>query len=199
MPLYPKKIIPLGSWCRTAYQCRTQAPVFSFDPTPSGPFDWTITPFRSLVRIFQQDFSRDEVLNPIESYINKTGSVTCGYTGITFHHDLSSKIVQSYNAKSSGSDVPDALFDSGKISTVKARFFHTLENLYSTLNEPCNMYVRWIPPSSNAVNFPEVFSGESVLKIRDLLYLHSGHRNHYLLYLKSQIVKGDTNSNSLSR
>ncbi len=59
-----KRIITLGRACRPAYQAR----LFSRNnglETISTPFDWVVTPYISIARILDDDFSPLKVLDPV--------------------------------------------------------------------------------------------------------------------------------------
>jgi hypothetical protein len=129
--------VPLGFSCRSAYQLRRLMASRKDLHVDSGPFDWTMTSFRALSKIFSDDIKPSLILNPIDSYINFNGSITCGYLGVSFHHDLPPSLVQSWGgAESSSPDVPFPLFDSTDISKAKSRFLYQIHKLHSILLSP---------------------------------------------------------------
>jgi len=187
-----KRLIPLGSWCRVAYQCRTHSQVLGLEPVQSGPFDWTITPFRTASRILYKDFREDLLLNPVDSYVNRVGSVTCGYTGISFHHDLAPEIVSAHGGTVNDQSVPVALAKSDHWINAKSRFMHTLENMMNLSRQEGNLYVRWMNCGRGRSddNFPEVFDGETPSKLATLLSSFDSHQSFCLLHVTSEIVPG---------
>ena len=183
-----RRLVPLGSYCRTSYQCRVYSKKFLSEETKSGPFDWTITPFLSLSRIIREDINQNLILNPIDSYINRGGSVTCGYSGIAFHHDLNKKIVKSYGGEKNQKVVPTELLESKEWSYAKSRYFHTLRNLVKTSKEEGNLYVRWMK-NTTAKNYL-VFAGEDPAKTYELLRSNKWLNNSGLLYITTGYVEG---------
>lgn len=184
-----KRLVPLGSWCRTAFQCRQNAEKLGLLKTPSGPFDWTITPFRALSRALSNDIRSDLILNPYDSYINKVGSVTCGYTGLAFHHDLPIDLVLKHGGGKGEPDVPPSLLQSEKWGAARSRFTHTLGNLLDISKDHGNIFVRWLNTGRGCnPNFPEVFDGETPSKTYNLLEAAAGHNDFSLIYATSKIV-----------
>ncbi len=98
--------IPLGFSCRTAYQLRRLGELSNHLNVPSSPFDWTMTSFRSLSKTFANDISPFLVLNAIDSYTNYNGSVSCGYLGLSFHHDLPPSLVSSMGGEAKSPILP---------------------------------------------------------------------------------------------
>jgi hypothetical protein len=56
------KLLPIGAWCRTAYQARRFAETDARFSCASAPFDWTITPYSSLQKVLSQEFDARETL-----------------------------------------------------------------------------------------------------------------------------------------
>ena len=188
-----RRLVPLGSWCRTAHQCRVHSEKFALEETKSGPFDWTITPFRTLSKIIRGDIYEELVLNPIDSYINRVGSVTCGYSGLAFHHHLPVKLVDSYGGTKNQQVVPEELLKTEKWSDAKSRFRYTLGNLMKEREKERNLYVRWMKTGHGHQigEFPEVFDGEDPVKTLELLLSNVWLQNDSgLLYITTEIVEG---------
>lgn len=186
-----QRFVPLGSWCRTAHQCRVHAPNLKLEATRSGPFDWTITPFRSLSKIIRNDLDRSLVLNPIDSYVNRAGSITCGYSGLTFHHHLTAQDVELHGGARNDQIVPNGLIKSPKWEDARNRFFHTLDNLREASKADGNLYVRWMNTGRGrgTWQFPEVFDGEDILKTSELLNSCGWLKSSGLLYVTTEIVE----------
>ena len=187
-----RRLVPLGSWCITAHQCRVNSKKFLPEETKSGPFDWTITPFRSLSKVIREDINQNLILNPIDSYINGLGSVTCSYSGIAFHHHLSRTLVASYGGEKNQNVMHTELLESKEWRDAKSRFCHTLGNLVKTSKEEGNLYVRWVREGigEKVINFPEVFNGEDPTKTYELLRSNGWLNNSGLLYVTTEMVKG---------
>ena len=183
-----RRLVPLGAWCRSAYQCRMYSKKFLPEETQSGPLDWTITPFLSLSKVIREDINQDLILNPIDSYINRTGSVTCGYSGIIFQHDLDFKLVKSYGGEKNQKVVPTVLLESKQWRNAKSRYFHTLRNLVKTSKKEGNLYVRWLNHTS--ANNHLVCAGEDPEKIYKLLRSNEWLNNSGLLHITTEMVKG---------
>ena len=188
-----RRFVPLGSWCRTAHQCRVHSEKFALEETKSTPFDWTITPFRSLSKIIRGDFDKEFLLNPIDSYVNRVGSVTCGYSGLAFHHHLPVKLVESYGGTKNQQVVPHELLKSEEWSKAKRRFLHALCNLMDEREKEGNLYVRWMSTGRGPQigQFPEVFDGEDPGKTLQLLCSNEWmQRGSSLLYITTEVVEG---------
>ena len=190
-----ERLVPLGSWCRAAHQCRAHAEGLNFQKTKSGPFDWTITPFRSLSKIIRNEIDLKLVLNPIDSYINRVGSVTCGYTGITFHHHLTRQIVNDFGGQKNDQTVPRELLKSNKWIDTKKRFAHTLENFKRISTQKGNLYVRWMRNGRQADSireFPDVFDGEHPSKLKKLLRSQGLFASSGLIHVTTEVLEGAT-------
>lgn len=188
-----RRLVPMGSWCRTAYQCRVHSEKFALEETKSGPFDWTITPFRTLSKVIRGDIDEELVLNPIDSYVNRVGSITCGYSGLAFHHDLPIKLVDSYGGTKSQQIVPGELLKTEKWSNAKSRFHYTLGNLMKEREKEGSLYVRWMRTGRGPQigQFPEVFDGEDPVKTLELLRSNEWlQHDSGLLYVTTEIVEG---------
>lgn len=188
-----ERLVPLGSWCRTAYQCRSHAKQLGLE-VKSGPFDWSITPFRALSVALRDEINPDLLLNPIDSYINRVGSVTCGYTGIAFHHDLAVADVKSYGGQANDQTIPTDLIESEQWARTKNRFLHTFNNFQQLFQKKGNLYVRWMNIGRGAAigRFPTVFDGETPGKIRRLLSLRHPHNQFGLLHVTTEIMEDFT-------
>lgn len=195
------RLVPLGSWCRAAYQCRLQAETLGLSKTISTPFDWSITPFRSLMLILEYInnpdlLSNELILNPSNCCINPVGSVKDVYTGISYHHDLGPDIVKSFH----GIDYPmpsnkinKHLANSKEWEKARGRFEHTLNNFWTVFSDPYNIFVRWQRLGvDNSVNdFPNVFEGESSERILKALQRAGMHQNSMLITVETKVLHGE--------
>ena len=173
------RLVPIGVQCRNAYQCRLNSDKFMLLKTKSGPFDWTICYFQSLSKIISEDINEKLILNPIDSYINKYGSVTCGYSGIIFHHDLNPNFVKSFG-EIKNQQVVSKMIETKQWSDAKSRFLHTLKNLVQTSKEEGNLYVRWKKDPSD----------EDAVKTYELLRSNKWLNNSGLLFVTTELVEG---------
>jgi hypothetical protein len=73
-------VFSLGSNCTPAHQIRRY-----FNGRPSSPFDWLVTPFSSISRIFHND-GADFCLDIAEC--NGGTSVFCARYGVLYHHEF---------------------------------------------------------------------------------------------------------------
>ena len=140
-----KRIITLGRACRPTYQARLFSSKNGLEIV-STPFDWTVTPYLSIARILDDDFSPLKVLDPCTSFVTpNSGSITCGYSGINFHHDLSPKIVKHYHSSHDHpvAIVPASIIDSPEWQNAKGRFEHTFSNFSDSIRKSGNLFVRW--------------------------------------------------------
>jgi hypothetical protein len=190
----PTRLIPLGAWCRTAYQCRLHSKTLGLEIPPTLPFDWTISPYRSISKILRGDISNCLILNEYDSFINKTGSVSCGYTGLTSHHDLSPSVSESLGCSAENQVPSELLWKSIQHRQAIDRFMHTYGNLISWMRKPGNVFVRWMygGPGSVGVNFPDVFLGESPQRLRSLIRNVLHHDDFYLVHFYSLPTDADT-------
>ena len=133
------------------------------------------------------------ILNPIDSYVNRVGSITCGYSGLAFHHHLPIKLVDSYGGTKNQQIVPGELLKTKNWNDAKSRFFHTLENLMKEREKDANLYVRWMRMGRGPQigTFPEVFDGEDPVKTLELLHSNEWmQRGSGLLYVTTEMVEG---------
>lgn len=192
MTTVPSRLVPIGSWCRTAFQCRQHAEGLGLEAVQSGPFDWTVTPYRALSRIFQNDFRQELLLNPFDSYVNRVGSISCGYSGIAFHHDLNPSVVGLHGGKQPHSAIPQALMTLPEWKSARDRFLHTLDNMCKLYCKPGNIFVRWLyyGQASAEGTFPGVFDGETAENLFSLIRMALGHDEFFLICVESQSVGG---------
>lgn len=190
-----RRLIPIGSWCRAAHQCRVHSQRLGLVATPSGPFDWTVTPFSALSTIFAEGFDTTWILNPSECSINQVGSVVCGYSQLHFHHDLPPELVAAHGGKPGDSAAPESLIHAEEWTAARDRFVHTLSKLYSVIQEEGNIFVRWrrFGPHYKMKKFPGVFGGESSNALFSLLRKAGAHPNSSLLCVTSTEITDHIN------
>ena len=192
------RLIPLGALCKAAYQCRTQANELNLSKTVSTPFDWTVTPFRSLTLILNSInhpgvMPYELVLDPINCSINGAGSVRDEFTGISFHHDLDPELVETHLKIKSPKNVnriPGSLAHSAQWSQARERFLHTLNNFKQIFAEPEVVFVRWQLEGVRRAypRFPEIFSGESPFNILRSLQRAGMHDTSSLLTVTTKVL-----------
>lgn len=190
------QIIPLGAWCRTAYQVNFFKKSNNIDVI-SFPFDWTITPFSSLKKILSPNFNLEKILNYGE--VNKFGSVTCGETGLIFHHALPPKLVNQFLERESmlqarNLDLPSSFFELDSVKNAIGRFSHTYKNIdkfrYSDGLEKI-LFVRWQRSGHPDTQLNTAFFGENLDSLGEVLSGYLGHSNFSILMIQSQNIMSD--------
>ena len=81
------EIIPLGSWCRTAFQARQLTKALAPNSKNIGtyPFDWAISPLISVTKIIRKQIDPNQILNEDQTRICPHGFILCGHSGIRHH------------------------------------------------------------------------------------------------------------------
>jgi hypothetical protein len=75
-------IVSAGDWCGPAHNIRRV-----FGRERAYPFDWWVTPYRSFVKLLDEDFAN--LLIPGNLVLTEgNGSIKCNYYGILHHHDF---------------------------------------------------------------------------------------------------------------
>ncbi|MCW8109970.1 papain-like cysteine peptidase [Alteromonas ponticola] len=170
--------VSLGGACRTATQIKKNCP-----GSKSFPFDWTVTPFISLERVFSADFDPNKVLSRENVEIKKNGGIKCSYSQIDFHHDLNPKdCVKWFHSSiaSSSHTMPPEFYDSKELEQAKERFQYTFRRLDSLKNHKGTLiFIRWLgygrDNSPHQRNFPHAglpdgyFDNENFFKVYNLL------------------------------
>ena len=186
-------LIPIGSWCRTAYQVNEFKKNNGIKPI-SFPFDWTITPFSSLEIIFNKQFSPNQALDKNHIRRSKFGSLVDDYTTLIHHHDfLAPKLKELEDI--SGVDakgLPFELYNTDLLAKASGRLTHTYHQfeLLKDKNEKL-FFVRWQKQGHPDNQLPEAFENESISTLSSILRSYLGHDNFSVLIIKSQIIDGE--------
>ncbi|MEG4200422.1 DUF1796 family putative cysteine peptidase [Microcoleus sp. Pol12A5] len=184
-------LIPIGAWCRTAYQVR-EFNTSNNTTSESFPFDWTITTFAALQRILSPEFNPAQILDLNNLYINKFGSLSDSYSDLIFHHDLSPALVRKYHSddRENFINISPQLIDSGAIDQAKGRFLHT----FSKLKDYCKSgnqkigFIRWCRSGHPDPELPSVFTDENIFSLYQLLQSFCGHNKFYVLRIMTKYV-----------
>ena len=195
--------IPLGSWCRTAFQVKMLLKAVGRNKN-AYPFDWTITTMDSVIKAIKGEISIDHVLNQNDTMVCPFGQVLCGHTGIRFAHDLKIKeMSEKYNFKiKEGEPLPVALDLLSEVHQAKERFAYAYKNLRENLGKENTAFVRYveIDPLDDKDLYKEVYSGEDPLRLLSCLKRHGAHPTSRLIYIFSTTVPGEKFANhSVSR
>ena len=114
-------LIPLGSWCRPAFQINRFRREHGETPI-SYPFDWCITPLYSLEKIFSHSYDINQLsisMNAWRDSAPKDIKPIDATTGLIFYHNKT-------------------------IEEAKGRFLHTFKNLLSTKEKNNLIFIRWL-------------------------------------------------------
>jgi hypothetical protein len=184
-------LIPIGSWCRTAYQVR-EFNTGNNTTSESFPFDWTITSFAALQRILSPEFNPAQILDLKNLYINKFGSLSDSYSDLIFIHDLSATLVSQYQSSDRGNliDISPQLIYSGAIEKAYGRFIHT----FIKLKEYCKSgnqkigFIRWCSTGHPDPLVPSLFTDENIFSLYEILQSFCGHNNFYVLRIITKSV-----------
>lgn len=184
-------LVPIGSWCRTAYQVRE----FLLDKDTaiqSYPYDWTITPFAALKTSLSCDFDSSNALRLSElaaHYELKT--LVDEYTKIIHYHDFSPSCISSLAAECGINEkgVPLKL-SSALLDKVRGRFQYTFTH-FLELKEVSKVrkigFVRWNRLGHPDLEVPEAFQGEDLESLSNLLQEFLGNNNFSILQVTSDL------------
>lgn len=189
-------LIPIGAWCRTAYQVG-QFIESHHGQKKSYPFDWTIAPFESLKKILHPQFDPSSVLLAEKLGLSKFSSIVDTANSLIFHHDLSENIVADHlkRGPANQAGVPISLLeDPVRIKNARERFHHTYWTLCQSIEEArargeCIGFVRWMRGGHPDGALPEVFSGETIDSLWDVLSGFCGTENVAVLQVISKMTK----------
>lgn len=187
-------LIPIGSWCRTAYQVNNYKNCKGIDKI-SYPFDWTITPFEALKVVFSKDFKASNILKNESISRSQVGSIIDNDTKIIHHHDFLPPVMDKLceNSEINNNGIPTALFESNLIEKARGRFLHTYENLESLRDaKGRHGFVRWQRGVRESKLFqkrhPGIFDGENIESISGIMKEFLGSDNFRILIVKTQGV-----------
>jgi len=192
-------LIPIGSWCRCAYQVNEFIKSKGGEPI-SYPFDWTITPFASLQITFSKSFNTNNVLANENLLLSPFGSLTDISTKLIHHHDFDPQdILRMKGIKGVNENgVPLAIFDRDLIMKAKGRLIHTYNNLEKLKNNEKKIgFIRWIRTGQADPTLPNAFEGETLNSLSDVFSNFLGHDNFSILQIRTEIIKDDTLRNSI--
>lgn len=189
-------LIPIGSWCRTAYQVRVFLEKSGFKSN-SYPFDWTITPFSALQNTLKKGFTPDQALQCQDLALSKFGSIVDRKTNLIHHHDFLPKIISSYDNVKFG-EVPSQLFASDLIEKAQGRFIHTYENLLKLRNYNRKIgFVRWQRRGHPDPELSDAYEGERLATLTALLSNFLEHDNFSILLIKTVTVQNKLPENDI--
>ena len=192
--------IPLGSWCRTAWQ--TNLITKAADKKKiSYPFDWSITRLDSIIKAIERGIIAEKILNQNDTIICPFGHVLCGHTGIRFAHDFDlKKMSEKYNFLiKKGEGLPINLDSLAEVRQARERFAYTYKNLCENLGNENTAFVRYIElsPFSDEDLYKEVYSGENPLRLLSCLKEHGAHPSSRLIYIFSELMPAKKVANKL--
>ncbi len=184
-------LIPIGSFCRPAYQVREFNIQNNIQPE-SFPFDWTITSFTALQKILSPAFNPSKTFDLKNLFISKLGSISDNYSGLIFHHDLPPHLVNKYHSGDGGKliDISPELIASDAINNAKGRFIHT----FSKFQDYCKNdhqkigFIRWCRWGNPDPNVPNLLDNENIFALYEILESFCGHNNFYILRVISKMV-----------
>jgi len=174
-------LVPIGAWCRTAFQIRqfVQAKGLS---SQAFPFDWTITPFSALNSIFAPQYDPLSALRPEAVGTSQFASAQDQLSGLVFHHDL-----PRWTPNVGGDYRADDL------ARARSRFIHTFSNLLALRESPGRLgFVRWQRAGHPDPQFPEAFDGESVGELHALIGRFLGNNDFSVLVVRTRSLEPGT-------
>ena len=187
--------IPLGSFCRCAYQAKVISEYGGIPEPSSFPFDWTITPFRSIEMALRGQIDFEKVLSRESTFIDSEGCITCGHTLVRFAHDLRLKELSNryqIDLKPYG-ELPSALFETEEFENARGRFSHTCETLYKKMLQPRALFIRWVHLSVRKKEpelYKELHIGEAPLQLLNTLSEIGCHPSSRLMYVLTETIPG---------
>lgn len=183
------KVIPIGSWCRTAFQVKDFLEYYSGEKNLAYPFDWTITPHSALVKVFSSNFDVEKVLTNREVVVSKFGSIEDCYSNLIFHHDLEDKVVEKFDLLKA---IEGDFFSS--IDVVKntvGRFSYSFNNLLKLRNEEDILFIRWQREGHPDLGLPSAFENESLKGLANVLESFLGHKSFKTLIVSTRYVSSE--------
>ena len=192
------EIIPLGSWCRTAFQARQLTKALAPNSKNIGtyPFDWAISPLISVTKIIRKQIDPNQILNEDQTRICPHGFILCGHSGIRFAHHLKIKELSNkfqFNPQP-GEILPKEVFKSDEFINAKGRFLHTYVNLHNHLGKSRRLFVRYVELSpeltGNTAIYKEVYTNENPMILLESLKQAGVHPTSRLVYIFSKTIPG---------
>ncbi len=180
-------LIPIGSWCRVAYQVNEFKKRLRVKPV-AYPYDWTITPFSALKITLDKDFISENVLHQDNLVLSKFGSILDNYSQLIHLYDFNPQKLKELR-KSGGfneNNIPVRLFKSELVDKAQARFRNAYNNLQSLKNNEKKLaFVRWNRFGHPDPHLPYAFKGESNSAIAEIL---SGYLNSSIMFNLPHLV-----------
>lgn len=193
-------IVPIGAWCRTAYQVNEFLKVYKIKPL-SFPYDWTITPFFSLRLTLDENFNPSDILKIENLELNKVGSITDKRTELIHHHDFSppkmNELFQAGGQDENG--IPKVFYSTDMISKAVCRFVHAYRNIVSLQRSSDKkiLFIRWQRLGHPDKQFPHVFEGEDINSLAGVIKGFLSHDNFSILTVKSRITNEELPENPI--
>jgi hypothetical protein len=194
-------LIPIGSWCRTAYQVNEFLKSHGVMPT-SFPYDWTITSFAALKLTLDARFTPSSALELDNLEINQFGSITDMRTQLIHHHDFAPPTLHELKqmGESNSNGIPKALWDTDLIDKAIGRFCHTYLHLEALKNSSRKIsFVRWHRLGHPDHQLPQAFEGESIANIAQVITNFLMHDNFSILTVKSQYINGELPEETIAK
>ena len=182
------KLVPIGAWCRTAYQVNTFNMALGVDKV-AYPFDWTITPFSALVKSLSNNFNVHKALKSGSVALSQHGSIVDLYSDVIFHHSLDKKIVEKHDLKSC---MENGAFETqAVVSDTLGRFQYAMQNLEKLQHESDILFVRWQRLGHPDAELDNVFEGESIDALNNTLFEFLGHDSFNVLVVKTSKINSE--------
>jgi hypothetical protein len=186
-------LIPIGSWCRTAWQVNALLKAHGVEQT-SFPYDWTTTPFAALRITLDEKFNPANALRIENLELNKVGSITDNSTQLIHHHDFPppkmSELTQLGESDEKG--LPKALYTTDLIDKAASRFAYTYRHLEALKSSTSKVgFVRWYRLGHPDYQFPHVLEGETFAGLASVINNFLAHDNFSILTVKTQYINGE--------
>ncbi len=184
-------MISLGAWCRPAYQIGCFAEKRSDVVGLKGPFDWTITSFRSLANCLEPGFDPTSVLDTGQVVASFAKSGMCTQSQMIFHHEMAPATMAELGSFDPGDVIPQSRALKRLVKHTRGRFAHTYRTLSALQgNAGPILFVRWNRHGHPDDQYPQAFEGESADGLLGALETFLGHDRFHLLTLESDIIEG---------
>ena len=187
------ELIPLGAWCRTAYQVNAFKKSNDIK-TASFPYDWTITPFKALESTLNNEFEPFSILRYDNVERSRFGSLVDTKTNIIHHHDFPAAKLKLLEETAGINDkgLPLELYKTDLLDNAKSRFCHTYKNLTLLKKEQKRLlFVRWQRSGHPDRQLPTAFENENILSLSTIIEGFLGHDNFSILIVKSKTITED--------